>query len=588
MFSKFIKRPVLAIVISIFILLLGTLAINTLPKSQFPNVAPPMVNVAVTYPGASALVLVNSVLIPLEKSINGVPGMKYMTSDATSAGEATIQIVFELGQDPNQAVVNVKNRIEQVSNRLPPLVQLEGIIVNLQQPNMLMYINLFSKDKNANEKFLYNYASVNVINEVQRIKGMGKVQILGARQYAMRIWLKPDRMRAYNVSTEEVMDAMREQSVIGSPGRIGQATGKRSQSLEYVLTYQDRYNKPEQYQDIIIRANSDGEILKLKDVADVEFGSEFYDIYSNTDGFPSAAITLKQTYGSNASDVIAEVKTKMKELEASFPPGMEYKISYDVSKFLDASIEEVIHTLRDAFILVALVVFIFLGDWRSTLIPIIAVPVSLVGAFFFMQVFGLTINLITLFALVLAIGVVVDDAIVVVEAVHAKMEEEHLSPYNAVKKVLGEISGAIIAITLLMTSVFVPIAFMPGPVGVFYRQFAITMASSIVISGLVALTLTPVLCAMILKNNHGKPRKKSLMNRFLDAFNRQFDGLTGKYVWLLKLITDRKLVTFLVLVGFSAAIIPTINSIPAGFVPPEDQGMIYGIIQTPPGSTLER
>jgi HAE1 family hydrophobic/amphiphilic exporter-1 len=588
MFTKFIKRPVLAIVISIFILLLGTLAINTLPKSQFPNVAPPMVNVAVTYPGASALVLVNSVLIPLEKSINGVPGMKYMTSDATSAGEATIQIVFELGQDPNQAVVNVKNRIEQVANRLPPLVQLEGIIVNLQQPNMLMYINLFSKDKNANEKFLYNYASVNVINEVQRIKGMGKVQILGARQYAMRIWLKPDRMRAYNVSTEEVMEAMREQSVIGSPGRIGQATGKRSQSLEYVLTYQDRYNKPEQYQDIIIRANPDGEILKLKDVADVEFGSEFYDIYSNTDGFPSAAITLKQTYGSNASDVIAEVKTKMKELEASFPPGMEYKISYDVSKFLDASIEEVIHTLRDAFILVALVVFIFLGDWRSTLIPIIAVPVSLVGAFFFMQVFGLTINLITLFALVLAIGVVVDDAIVVVEAVHAKMEEEHLSPYNAVKKVLGEISGAIIAITLLMTSVFVPIAFMPGPVGVFYRQFAITMASSIIISGLVALTLTPVLCAMILKNNHGKPRKKSLMNRFLDAFNRRFDGLTGKYVWLLKLITDRKLVTFLVLVGFSAAIIPTINSIPAGFVPPEDQGMIYGIIQTPPGSTLER
>ncbi|MFB0907213.1 MAG: efflux RND transporter permease subunit, partial [Spirosomataceae bacterium] len=343
MFSKFIKRPVLAIVISIFILLLGTLAINTLPKSQFPNVAPPMVNVAVTYPGASALVLVNSVLIPLEKSINGVPGMKYMTSDATSAGEATIQIVFELGQDPNQAVVNVKNRIEQVSNRLPPLVQLEGIIVNLQQPNMLMYINLFSKDKNANEKFLYNYASVNVINEVQRIKGMGKVQILGARQYAMRIWLKPDRMRAYNVSTEEVMDAMREQSVIGSPGRIGQATGKRSQSLEYVLTYQDRYNKPEQYQVIIFRAYSDGDILKLKDVADGEFGSEIYDIYSNTDYFPSAAITLKQTYGSNASVVIAEVKTKMKELEASFPPGMEYKISYDVSKFLDASIEEVIH-----------------------------------------------------------------------------------------------------------------------------------------------------------------------------------------------------------------------------------------------------
>ncbi|MCB0700466.1 MAG: efflux RND transporter permease subunit [Chitinophagales bacterium] len=589
MFRRFIHRPVLAISISLVILFMGILAMNTLPKSQFPSIAPPMVVVNIAYPGASANVLVNSVLIPLEKSINGVPGMRYMTSDATSAGEATIQIVFNLDADPNIAVVNVKNRIEQVMNRLPPLVQREGIIVNRIQPNMLMYVNLYSKDTLANEKFLYNFASVNVIRELQRINGVASAKILGSRQYAMRIWLKPDRMRAYNVSTEEVMEALSEQSVIGSPGRLGRSDGKRSQALEYVLTYQGRYNEPSQYENVIIRANPDGELLYLKNIADVELGSEFYDIYSNMDGHPSAAIVLKQNYGSNASAVIESLKEKLEELkESSFPPGMEYEISYDVSHFLDASIEKVVHTLVEAFILVALVVFVFLGDWRSTLIPTLAVPVSLVGAFIFMQLFGLTINLITLFALVLAIGVVVDDAIVVVEAVHAKMEEEHLSPYKAVKKVLREISGAVIAITLLMTAVFVPIAFMSGPVGIFYRQFSITMATAIVISGVVALTLTPVLCAMILKNNHGKPRKKTIMNRFIDGFNRGFDKLTGKYAGLLKLIVNRRVLTFGLLLAFCAGIWFTTKTLPAGFIPAEDQGMIYAIIQTPPGATLER
>ena len=588
MFSKFLKRPVLAIVLSLVILFMGGLAIKTLPISQFPSIAPPVVVVSIAYPGASALVLVNSCLIPMEKSINGVPGMKYMTSDATSAGEATIQVVFDLGTDPNQAVVNVKNRIEQVSNRLPPLVQREGIIVNYTSPNMLMYVNLYSKDKNTNQNFLYNYASVNIIPEVQRLHGVGRAQILGSRQYAMRIWLNPDRMRAYNVSTEEIMAALAEQSVIGSPGRIGQSSGKRSQSLEYVLTYTGRYNEPDQYGNIIVRANAAGELIHLKDVADVELGSEFYDIYSDLDGLPSAAITLKQNYGSNASEVIAEVKAKMEELKKDFPPGMEYKISYDVSSFLDASVDKVLHTLLEAFVLVAIVVFIFLGDWRSTLIPTIAVPISLIGAFAFMQLFGLTINLITLFALVLAIGVVVDDAIVVVEAVHAKMAEEHLTPYKAVKKVLHEISGAVIAITLLMTAVFVPVAFMTGPVGVFYRQFAITMASSIVISGFVALTLTPVLCAMILKDTHGKPRKRTLLNRGLDRFNRGFDKLTGRYAGFMRKIVDRKAVTFGLLILFCLGIWGTTTALPSGFVPAEDQGQIYAILQTPPGSTLER
>ncbi|HYF70664.1 MAG TPA: efflux RND transporter permease subunit [Ohtaekwangia sp.] len=589
MFNKFIHRPVLSIVIAIAIIFMGILAINTLPISQFPTIAPPTVNVFIAYPGASADVLVQSVLIPMEKSINGTPGMKYMTSDATSAGEATIQVVFELGIDPSLAVVNVKNRIEQITNRLPILVQREGIIVTPSQPNMLMYVNLFSNDKGTDEKFLYNYAAVNIVPELQRLSGVGRAQILGSRQYAMRIWLKPDRMRAYNVSTEEVMEALEEQSIIGSPGRLGRADGKRSQSLEYVLTYQGRYNEPEQYENVIIRANPEGEILRLKDVADVSFGSEFYDIYSKLDSHPSAAITLKQNYGSNASEVIESVKEKLKELKAnSFPQGMEYEISYDVSNFLDASMEKVIHTLAEAFVLVALVVFLFLGDWRSTLIPTLAVPVSLIGTFAFMQFFGLSINLITLFALVLAIGIVVDNAIVVVEAVHAKMEEDNLSPYRATKKVVHEISGAIIAITLVMTAVFIPVAFMSGPVGIFYRQFSITMATAIVLSGVVALTLTPVLCAMLLKNHYGRPKKKSLLNRTLDRFNKGFEKLTGKYVGFLQLIVNRRVVTFGMLLAFCAAIWLTSNTLPSGFIPAEDQGMIYAIIQTPPGATLER
>lgn len=588
MFKIFIKRPVLAIVISLIIIFLGSLSIYSLPTSQFPEIAPPRVIVTVAYPGASADVLVKSTLIPLEQAINGVQDMKYIISDATSAGEATIQVIFNLGTDPNRAVVNVKNRVDQVMNRLPPLVQMEGVVVSRVQPSMLMYVNVFSKDKNADEKFLYNFSMVNVIPEIKRVSGIGSAQILGSRQYAMRIWLRPDRMRAYKVSAEEVMKAIDEQSFIGRPGRLGQSSGIRAQSLEYVLTYKGRLNKPEEYEDIIIRGKADGEVLRLKDIARVELGSEFFDIYSNKDGDPAAAIVLKQNYGSNASEVIENVKEKMEELKAnSFPPGMDYQISYDVSHFLDASIEKVIHTLGEAFVLVALVVFIFLGDWRSTLIPTLAVPVSLVGAFAFMQVFGLTINLITLFALVLAIGIVVDDAIVVVEAVHAKMEEENLSPYQAVQKVLVEIGGAIVAITLVMTSVFLPVAFMSGPVGIFYRQFSITMASSIVLSAVVALTLTPVLCAMILKNTHGQPKRRTPISLFLGLFNRGFDKMTGGYVGILERIVNRRLVTFVLLFAFGAGTVYMNAQLPGGFIPSEDQGMIYAIIQTPPGSTLE-
>ena len=587
MFNIFIKRPVMAIVLSLVFLFMGLLAIRSLPIAQFPDIAPPRVTISLSFPGASADVLVQSSLITIERAINGVPGMKYLISDATSAGESTIQVLFDLSVDPNIAMVNVKTRLDTVMSRLPKLVQLEGVIVERVQPSMLMYVNLYSKDKNADEKFLFNYASVNVIPEIQRIFGIAQAKILGSRQYAMRIWLNPDRMRAYKVSSEEVMDAIANQSIIGRPGRIGQSTGIAAQSKEYVLIYQGRYNKPEQYEDIIIRANSEGETIHLKDIAKVDLNSEFYNIYSDKDSFPSASIVLKQNYGSNASKVIENVKEKLKELKKSFPEGMDYEINYDVSRFVDASIEKVLHTLAEAFVLVSLVVFIFLGDWRSTLIPILAVPVSLIGAFAVMQAFGLSINLITLFALVLAIGIVVDDAIVVVEAVHAKMEAENVSPYVASKKVLGEIGGAIVAITLVMTSVFIPIAFMSGPVGVFYRQFSIAMASSIIISAIVALSLAPVLCAMILKNTHGQPKRKTPISLFIDAFNSVFEKVTGRYVKFLNVIIARRLLTLLILGGCCFGIYSVSLTLPSGFIPGEDQGMIYAIIQTPPGSTIE-
>lgn len=588
MFDKFIKRPVLAIALSVAIVFLGLLAIKTSPVAQFPEIAPPRVNIFIEFPGSNADVLVKSTLTILERAINGVQGMQYILSDATSAGEASLEVIFEPGTDPTLAAVRVKSRVDQVMTNLPPLVQREGVIISPLQPSMLMYLNLYSKDKGIDEKFLFNYANTYILPELQRIKGMGLAQAIGSRSFAIRVWLNPERMRAYKVSAEEVLEAIDEQSVLARPGRVGLSSGKTAQSQEYVFTYKGWYNTPEQYQDIVIRANANGEILKLKDIGEVEVGSEFVDIYSNKDGSPSASLVLKQNPGSNASTVIDEIKIKLEELKKDFPPGIDYEINYDVSKFVDASIEKVLHTLIEAFILVALVVFIFLGDWRSTLIPILAVPVSLIGAFIFMQYFGLSINLITLFALVLAIGIVVDNAIVVVEAVHVKMAEEHLAPFAAVKKVVGEISGAIIAITLVMTSVFVPVAFMTGPVGVLYRQFSLTMAGAIVISGFVALTLTPVLCAILLKNTHGKPKRKTPVNMFIDWFNRSFERVTGKYTRFLTIIVNRRVITYGILIAFGFGIAGINKILPAGFIPSEDQGQVYAIIQTPPGTTLER
>ncbi len=654
MFSKILHRPAMAIVISILLVFMGGMGASTMPRSQFPSIAPPTVEVAIAYPGASANVLVDSVLVPLEQSINGVQNQRYIVSDATSAGEGTIRIVFEPGTDPNIAVVNVQNRVNIVMNRLPPLVQREGILVSQVVPSMLMYVNLYSTDPTFDQKELFNYANAKVMPELKRIQGMGLPRNLGNRAFAMRIWLNPEEMRNRKLSTEDVMKAVAQQSMIGSPGRLGQATGQVSQSTEYVLTYKGRYSEVKEYEEIILRATPDGKSLKLKDVCGrtdpvkkerpglralagvageqatpepppgIELGSEFFDIYSDIDGHPAASIVLKQAPGSNATKVIEEVKEKLKEMKKDFPPGMDYKISYDVSHFLDASIEQVVHTLIEAFILVALVVYMFLGDFRSTLIPILAVPVSLVGTFFILNLLGISINLITMFAMVLAIGVVVDDAIVVVEAVHAKMAEKHLSPYAATKEVLHEISGAIIAITLVMTAVFVPITFVPGPVGTFYRQFGITMATSIILSGLVALTLTPVLCAMLLKPHayagQPKPRRGvggwmlmiggiaflavamnaliwylwgsvGFLLNVLPFVRKPFDWLvewvTRQYTGVLGGIVTRRGLTLLTIAGFTLALVGVNAKLATGFIPGEDQGVIYAIIQTRPGSTLE-
>jgi HAE1 family hydrophobic/amphiphilic exporter-1 len=588
MFRNILKRPVLGIVISVLIVFLGGLAIVQLPIAQFPQIAPTVVNCFIAYPGASAKVLTDSTLVPLEAAINGVPGMRYMSSDATSAGEATIRLVFEPGTDPNQAVVNVKIRVDQMMSSLPDLVQREGVIIRPLQPSMLMYVSLYSDTDSFDEKYLFNYAYTKLIPEIQRIPGVANATLLGSRTYSMRLWLKPDRMRAYNISTQEVVDAVKDQSLIARPGQVGISSGKRAQSTVTVLSYIGRYSEPEQYENIIIKSSGFGEMVKLKDIATVELGSEFYDIYTNLDGKPSASIVLKQTTNSNGREVIKQVKEKISELSKLFPDGVKVEYSYDVSKFLDASIEQVIDTLRDAFILVTLVVFVFLGDWRSTIIPVIAVPISLIGAFFVLAMFDMSINLITLFAVVLAVGIVVDDAIVVIEAVHSNMEKDPtLTPYTATQKAMGELGSAILAITLVMISVFVPIAFIPGPVGVFYRQFSITMSSSIVISALVALTLTPVLCAMFLKSHAGHKHSRNLFQWFIGGFNALFELLTRAYMWLLKRIVTQKILCLGVILLFASGIVYLSQRVSSGFVPNEDQGTIYAIVQTPPGSSLE-
>ncbi|MFT3824434.1 MAG: efflux RND transporter permease subunit [Chitinophagaceae bacterium] len=588
MIEMFIRRPVLSLVISLIITLLGVLALFTLPITQFPDIVPPSVVVTANYNGANAEVCANAVATPLERAINGVPGMTYMNSVSSNNGTTLVQVFFNVGTDPDQAAVNVQNRVTTVLDELPEEVIKAGVVTEKEVNSMLLYLNITSKDSSMNEEFIYNFADINVLPELKRIDGVGFVDIMGTREYSMRVWLKPDRMLAYNISTDEVINTLRSQNIEAAPGVAGENSGKDKQVKQYVLKYTGKFSKPEEYQNVVLKAASDGTILRLKDIADVEFGTVSYDMSSKTDGKPSASIMIKQRPGSNASEVIDNIKTRLAEMKTTvFPPGMEYNYAYDISRFLDASIHEVVRTLFEAFILVFIVVFIFLQDFRSTLIPALAVPVALIGTLAFMQLLGFSINMLTLFALVLAIGIVVDNAIVVVEAVHVKMTEEHLPPMEATIAAMKEISGAILAITLVMSAVFIPVAFLSGPVGVFYRQFSLTLAISIVISGINALTLTPALCALMLKHNT-KPRKKNLLQRFYGPFNKRYDKTEKGYGRMVTWMAGRRVVTLSLFLFFCIATWGVSKVLPSGFIPTEDQGMIYVNVTTPPGSTVER
>lgn len=589
MFETYIRRPVLSLVISIFITLLGLLALFTLPITQFPDIVPPSVVVTANYTGANAEVSTNAVAIPLERAINGVAGMTSMNTVSTNNGTTLIQVFFKVGVDPDIAAVNVQNRVTTVLDELPEEVIKAGVTTEKEVNSMLMYLNLFTDDKTADERFIYNFTDINILKELKRIEGVGFAQIMGAKDYAMRIWVKPDRLSAYSISTEELVEALRRQNIEAAPGQTGISSDKARNMQQYVLRYPGKFTEAEEYANIPIRANADGSIIRVKDVAEVEFGSLDYEMVSKTDGQPSASIMLKQLPGSNAQEVIQRVKDRMEELKSTtFPPGMTYTMGYDVSRFLDASISKVMFTLLEAFLLVFIVVYVFLQNFRATIIPILAVPVCLIGALFFMQMMGFSINLLTLFALVLAIGIVVDNGIVVVEAVYAKMEEEHMQPLEATLAAMKEVGTAVIAITLVMSAVFVPVAFLSGPVGVFYRQFSLTLAASIVISGINALTLTPALCALILKSPHDAKESKGLISKFFKGFNYYYEKIAGKYKNLLSRIVGRRIVTVAALVVLFIATYGTMSIVPGGFIPTEDQGMVYVAVTTPPGATVDR
>lgn len=587
MVEMFIKRKVLSLVISIVFVLLGIMALTKMPITQFPDIVPPSVTVTAKYTGANAEVSADAVALPLERAINGVPGMTYMSTVTSNDGLTLIQVFFEVGTDPDLAAVNVQNRVTTILDELPEEVIRAGVTTEKEVNSMLMYLNITSTDPSQDEQFIYNFTDINVLQELKRLDGVGRAEIMGQKEYSMRVWLDPQKMAAYSISADEVVNALQKQNISAAPGKVGESSGKKAGELQYVVKYKGKFFEPKQYEEIPVRADEEGTILKLKDIANVEFGAMTYGMVSKTDGKPSASIMLKQRPGSNASEVIQNVKEKMAELKAnSFPPGMDYNMAYDVSRFLDASISAVLHTLLEAFILVAIVVFLFLQDWRSTLIPVLAVPVALVGTFAFMDMLNFSVNLLTLFALVLAIGIVVDNAIVVVEAVHVKMQEG-FPPYRATVIATKEIAGAVVAITLVMSAVFIPVAFLDGPVGVFYRQFSLTLAISIVISGVNALTLTPALCALILKP-HDHNKKKGIIDKFFKKFNIILEKVTNGYVKILSRFATRTTVTFGLLILFIALIGLTSKFLPSGFIPMEDQGVAYVSVTTPQGATVER
>jgi HAE1 family hydrophobic/amphiphilic exporter-1 len=589
MLKVFIERPVLSTVISILITILGVLGLMSLPIEQYPEIAPPTVQVTATYTGANATTVLNSVVIPLEEEINGVENMTYMTSTAANDGTATISVFFELGVNPDIAAVNVQNRVSRATSKLPAAVVQTGVTTVKSQTSALMFLSLYSTNKDYDGTFVQNFAKINLVPKLQRVKGVGQVNVFGGKDYSMRIWIDPEKMAAYNIAPKDIQAALQEQNVEAAPGKFGEnAEGV----YEYVIKYKGRLSKVEEYENIVIKSTGNGNFLKLKDVADIELGAFNYAQKNFGMGNNGVAMGIFQASGSNANDIIEEVTTIMEESKATFPEGIDYVIPFNTKSFLDASIEKVVSTLIEAFILVFIVVFLFLQDLRSTLIPAIAVPVAIVGTFFFLNIFGFSINLLTLFALVLAIGIVVDDAIVVVEAVHAKLDEGERSPRKATLSAMSEITGAIVSITLVMAAVFIPVSFLQGPSGVFYQQFAITLAVAILISAVNALTLSPALCALLLKpHDHEEGehhKKKNLKERFFTAFNAGFDSMNNKYTRSLKFLGRKKWITVIAMLVFTGITWLLFSTTPAGFIPNEDRGIIMVDLTMPPGTTLEK
>ncbi|QAA82409.1 efflux RND transporter permease subunit [Aequorivita sp. H23M31] len=585
MIRKFIERPVLSSVVSIIILILGVLGIMALPTTQYPDIAPPTVQVSANFPGANAATVLESVVVPIEEQINGVEGMTYITSTASNNGSASINVFFDQDVDPDIAAVNVQNRVARATALLPSEVIQSGVITQKQQTSALMFLTVYSENPDYDGTYIQNYLNINVLPELKRINGVGGVNVFGSKDYAMRIWLKPEKMAAYKLEPSDIAAAIREQSREAAAGSLGQ---NDAQSFEYVLTYSGRYKDASEYEGIVIKALGNGKFLTLKDVADVELDAQNYGSISFTNGYPGVSMAVYQTAGSNAQEIIRTVHEKIQEMQKDFPKDVKYIVNFDSNEFLDASIHKVITTLIEAFILVFLVVFIFLQDFRSTLIPAIAVPVSIIGTFFFLNLFGYSINLLTLFALVLAIGIVVDDAIVVVEAVHAKLEEGEKNALKATHSAMDEITGAIISITLVMAAVFIPVTFITGPTGVFYEQFGVTLIVAIAISAVNALTLSPALCAIFLKSHDEEVKKKNLLGRFFSKFNTAFTVTTNKYVRSLGFLYKHKWITVLFLAICVVGIVWASNTTPTGFVPDEDRGLIFANIELPAGASLDR
>ncbi|WP_372745513.1 efflux RND transporter permease subunit [Lutibacter sp.] len=586
MLKKFIERPVLSTVISIIIVILGVLGLSQLPVTQYPDIAPPTVQVTASYPGANAETILESVIIPIEEQINGVEGMTYITSTASNSGAASIQVFFEQGYDPDIAAVNVQNRVSRANSSLPAEVIRAGVTTAKQQNSALLYAAIYSENPEYDDTYLQNYLNINIKPELLRINGVGALNVFGAKDYAMRVWLDPNKMANYQLVPTDVIAAINEQSLEAAAGSLGQNSGK---SFEYVIKYKGRYKTAEEYGDIIIKALDNGQFLRVKDVAKIELDAYSYASTSRSKGFPSLNFGVFQTPGSNAQVIIENLYTKLDELEKDFPEGVHYLVNYDTNKFLTASIDKVKTTIIEAFLLVFVVVFIFLQDLKSTLIPAIAVPVSIIGTFFFLNLFGYSINLLTLFAIILSIGIVVDDAIVVVEAVHVKLEGGIKDARKASVSAMSEISGAIVSITLVMIAVFLPITFITGPSGVFYQQFGVTLMIAIFISAINALTLTPALCAIFLrKYKHADEKNQSLLQRFYGAFNTGFNATANKYGKSLGFLIKNKWVTVGVLGASIAAIIFIGKIIPTGFVPTEDRGVIFANIELPAGASLDR